>query len=521
MHRCLAIPEVLDSIFSNELCTSKALWRLARTCKAFHEPAIRNLWRHLANFDPILSLLPRDIMALDNDALVTGIIHIDWCVHKARIKSALERIQHYARYIRRLDWGWAYKYSSPPKYAVHHSVFRKLYEHEDCPRPLFPNLKEVVIPYPKNDPLVAVFYPSLVLSPSVRTIEVVAEDSTSISLDANHTDSTDGRWTSLASRLFKMAPHLEVFEVAAGGAFRGTLSFYGKLDAFERQVLPNFSSRMTRLKLASLVLGGSTFSALGGGHLVGLVKLSISLAEQQYSQLLCESSTTLSFPSLERLSISVLPLKTCQAFLELLDTTKLKELKLKVYMDSDDEGNEQGDDYNPQPLFKALIGRGNTCLEDISLKKIWINEDAEHLWYACIDERVFTVAPETVQPLLAFSKLSSLSIEPCDTSALDDDTLSTMLSSWPSLQTLELADHTFAFEPPVLTLVGVHKALQCVPSLEILSIRFDGSIIPPHDPLHSFISKKSSRLYVHTYPDMYYLGMYVKPRLSQIHFPYM
>ncbi|KAI5999522.1 hypothetical protein EDD15DRAFT_2237354 [Pisolithus albus] len=57
MHHCLLIDEVLNNIFS-WLGPGATLCNLARTCRAFHEPAAAIIWQKLENFSPILRLLP-------------------------------------------------------------------------------------------------------------------------------------------------------------------------------------------------------------------------------------------------------------------------------------------------------------------------------------------------------------------------------------------------------------------------------------------------------------------------------
>ncbi|KAI6125395.1 hypothetical protein EDD16DRAFT_1517193 [Pisolithus croceorrhizus] len=56
MHRCLLIDEVLNSIFS--WLEGTTLCSLARTCRAFHEPAAAIIWQRLIGLGPILRLLP-------------------------------------------------------------------------------------------------------------------------------------------------------------------------------------------------------------------------------------------------------------------------------------------------------------------------------------------------------------------------------------------------------------------------------------------------------------------------------
>ncbi|KAI5999517.1 hypothetical protein EDD15DRAFT_2527846 [Pisolithus albus] len=57
MHHCLLIDEVLNNIFS-WLGPGATLCNLARTCRAFYEPAAAIIWQKLEDFSPILRLLP-------------------------------------------------------------------------------------------------------------------------------------------------------------------------------------------------------------------------------------------------------------------------------------------------------------------------------------------------------------------------------------------------------------------------------------------------------------------------------
>lgn len=67
MHRALLISEVLSEIFAHvnenrSLQTGKkllSLEALARTCKAFHEPAMDLLWADLYGIIPLLGCVPR------------------------------------------------------------------------------------------------------------------------------------------------------------------------------------------------------------------------------------------------------------------------------------------------------------------------------------------------------------------------------------------------------------------------------------------------------------------------------
>jgi hypothetical protein len=67
MHRALLISEILSEVFAHvnedlgpRLAGKKpTLEALARTCKAFHEPAMDLLWADLDGITPLLGCVPR------------------------------------------------------------------------------------------------------------------------------------------------------------------------------------------------------------------------------------------------------------------------------------------------------------------------------------------------------------------------------------------------------------------------------------------------------------------------------
>ncbi|KAH6912243.1 hypothetical protein BKA70DRAFT_1184870 [Coprinopsis sp. MPI-PUGE-AT-0042] len=482
MHPCLKIPEILSNIFSDAWCAQPTLARLARTCKIFHEPAIRQLWRKLPGFHPILKLLPENVVSRDtnlNECFDT-VETFEWNECQG-LKPCFARMKYYGSHVRRLDWVRCNHYLR--RFSVHHSVFRKLSEHRDFRRPLFPNLKEVVLPYAQYDPLVAVFYPSLVLSPSVQTIHVEADEYKLVDAEEIYADITNHYWMALFGRLRMVAPALRQFKILSAG-FHDSFFLLGKLGAFQ-QIADRFSSAMTCLKLSSLILDGETLVSLRQSNLAALTNLSIS-AFKRSARLPSPSHTTLALPSLERLSIRIASFGTCVAILNLLDAPKLKKLKLKAYMGWDEDDGTVFNNYDPQPLFHALQAKGmHEHLEMLHLKKNWIEPDDEWTWWVYCNEHRFIVTPETVGPLQPFFKMTSLIISPCDTSQFDDGALASMFGSWPRLEECILSDETFHSTPPLLTIAGVHFALQQVPLLKSLTLRFDGKVIPDDGRLES------------------------------------
>jgi hypothetical protein len=59
MHRCLMIPEICLQIC--EILPRNTLAAMARSCRAFEEPALSILWRRQDSLRPIMGCLPADL----------------------------------------------------------------------------------------------------------------------------------------------------------------------------------------------------------------------------------------------------------------------------------------------------------------------------------------------------------------------------------------------------------------------------------------------------------------------------
>ncbi|KAH6904062.1 hypothetical protein BKA70DRAFT_1109938 [Coprinopsis sp. MPI-PUGE-AT-0042] len=477
MHRCLYVHEILDNIFSffEGWAKRSTLAKLALTCRVFYEPAIRHLWQHLPGFEPIVKLLPPHLVCFNGK---TQLYTLNESFSRVPRKDPFCRIRHYNRVIQRLDWTWDHN-------LAHHSLFRMLFEDKDCPRPLFPNLQKVQLPYCDVDPLVAVFYPSLVLSSSIRDVEITTNGSAPFytnSEDHVYEDTSDGWWKAMCGRLFKPAPTWTRFKVKVDPECDG-FSLLGKNLALEK-LIPRFSSTMSDLDMTAFILDGSGLVALGSGHLAGLLRLSMSVAHQQSAELSTQARSALSFPSLEWLSVNIISYSACCTVLSVLDAKKLETLELIAYMHADYNGAHNGEDYDPQPLFQALLNAGtHTSLERLHLKKEFISSDVGSYWTSHIGEERFVIAEDTLVPLESFSKLKSLTIDPCDGLTLTDHALIRAFGSWPCIEECVFSDETFQGIPPSLTLWGVHQALQHTPSMKSLTLRFDGEIMAPAETL--------------------------------------
>ena len=83
MHRCLQIQEPLSIVFEyvhiprkaleDDPLSASSLARLARTCKAFQDPALDILWHSQYSLVPLLKCLPRDAWAWKEGKFVSNI----------------------------------------------------------------------------------------------------------------------------------------------------------------------------------------------------------------------------------------------------------------------------------------------------------------------------------------------------------------------------------------------------------------------------------------------------------------
>lgn len=90
MHSCLEILEILSQAFSYLKGDPKwprlkfhksALASLPRTCRAFHQPAIRELWYYQRSLRPLSQCLPSNAYVIEDEVLVL----LSWCLPNSRI----------------------------------------------------------------------------------------------------------------------------------------------------------------------------------------------------------------------------------------------------------------------------------------------------------------------------------------------------------------------------------------------------------------------------------------------------
>ncbi|KAH6867548.1 hypothetical protein BKA70DRAFT_1494058 [Coprinopsis sp. MPI-PUGE-AT-0042] len=292
------------------------------------------------------------------------------------------------------------------------------------------------------------FTSTLVLSPSVRNVTLVTDDpwpEEALNDTLAIEDIPYQGWTALVNHVADIGPQLaslkvQLEEVAEHGRF--TVGVSTLLDAF-----PHFSSLST-------------------------LDITPPLCPRQRSRLSGELDTlqTLRLPSLQSISIESNSLEICSQFFQNLDATSLNGLTLGCLLEGD---------ISVAAFFEALhTSKRYARLEHIRVHELYTGEGPR--WRFTTLRPRFIIGDRTARSLCPFKSLKTLYICPCDPLGIEDSDLEQMLASLPLLQSLELDDHGLHenYDSPLLTLAGVHEALQYTPLLEHLTLAFDGSGFP-------------------------------------------
>ncbi|KAH6867450.1 hypothetical protein BKA70DRAFT_404546 [Coprinopsis sp. MPI-PUGE-AT-0042] len=525
-HRSLGIPEIVDVIFDslpavNGHMDMQALNALARTCSTFHEPAVKRLWSRLDDFRPIVGLFSKDVWRYEINGKGVEMLYPIYNFNEAS-RSTFTRMHHYARHVKTACcfpfWITGHHSTTIKDHGLHYTALHAIHSHPLFPQPLFPKAKELSLYSLDHYPLETIFIPAIVLSPSVQTITLIVN--TVISrIDlwgiAPPHDITSESWLGLTTRIAEIAPQLSSFIVKLEDVAESLTHWAGKIpsicDALARS---GFSSSLTTLDITPLVLSGPMLAVLQ--HLAKLDTLCISLFKFQNSEL--ESlNKPLHFSSLSQITIETTSLPTCLTFFQRASLPRLRGLSLGclIIVDTD-----------LAPFFSTLHSFQNySSVESIVLYRIYDGEANEPVWRDAPSFAHFIFTASTASSLRHYKDLTTLSIKPCTPLQLSDSALQEMLTAWPRLRAFEIDDDHVGgdYQPPLLTLVGIHQALRSVPLLERLTLAFDGSVLPdstsPHPRLKYWdvgsssiaLSNDVAGWFIENYPsllELEYFGAY-------------
>ncbi|KAG2015265.1 hypothetical protein CC2G_008553 [Coprinopsis cinerea AmutBmut pab1-1] len=225
-----------------------------------------------------------------------------------------QRLQHYTPHVKEIGYTSGKRFDHRSLHALHTST---------VPLPLFPNVVEVTLPCFSERPLEAIFYPAIVLSPSIRVVRISTNE-IDAALTPGVTDLDNPCWKALSDRLQAYAQNITSFTIYnhfCGGA---------RLSSIDC-LLRHFTARLTSLSIDYLVLQPETLPVLS--RFVHLKTLSVTVDD---SLLSVHLPYDLFFPKLDYLGLSATSTAGLNTFLRKLRVPSLEQFTIEFHVSTQD-----------------------------------------------------------------------------------------------------------------------------------------------------------------------------------------
>ncbi|KAL4063175.1 hypothetical protein V8B97DRAFT_1916879 [Scleroderma yunnanense] len=435
-------PDDVEPIIRDQAIGRRTLASLARTCRAFHKPAVAILWAKLDNLDPLIKLLPRGAWTERR-----------WRIPRKRIKERhWLTFCKYASHVRSLGvpdttiYGLS-QYNATTAHALsQYNAITALARYTKAEFPLLPNLTHLVwtdrptaptLKYlvgervtdvtlfvfwpPQDSPDVAILSELSTLCPNVSTLALFVPPTFSQQVAA-----IVQRWPKLRSFSSLALPQTVMDQLTSR---RGLESLSIELD-----------NTASPVYIGSLPATLRTFSLDGGsaGRYVRYLHKAYGFPESFTLKVYVDGSTTEDIMEL----LCMLP--------EHLDQTALRELSIKLVTSSSPEL-----------------------------------------------PRTFPLELQALSPLFTFRSLRIVDLDTFDSGELDDTAFSDIARSWPAIT--HFAFGTGSVKPctkPRATVNALIVLLTYCRNLASLHLAFDGTATPPVELPATTMNMRITRLQV-------------------------
>ncbi|KAI6125394.1 hypothetical protein EDD16DRAFT_456920 [Pisolithus croceorrhizus] len=449
MHRCLLIDEVLGHIFS--WVSGPTLCSLARTCRAFHEPATAIIWRRLTGFGPILRLLPgatatywsepREVNSESDERhgppmVVTRPLTLEEWLMVKRLSQRVRDIHVFVT-------------QRPRSYSVTPGSLSLLLHPPggESLESLFPNVQHLSFRCQGLGPLEAARWQDRVLTllrilirPQLSTLELLLDGRSCVSLNASGilTSCSNVRTLHTSTASLRTQEGTRVFVVP-------TISSFQSLETVR---LYHVSWDL----LASLARSKT------------LRRLYVEFRGSPGSPLPVENDA---FAGLRYLDTHIASLELSLRFHRWVPLDKLRSLSIVA---TDFARNDYSEDL--EELLTLIPLRG-PLLETIHVNLGFAPPRQPKHW---------VLSKSILTPYLSLRNLTVLDITLPSRSyspQLTDDDLTQMAQSWPLLKELHLMTYTCGWALPTgLSLRGIVALIQRCPDIEGISLVFNAMEIP-------------------------------------------
>ncbi|KAI6132298.1 hypothetical protein EDD17DRAFT_285159 [Pisolithus thermaeus] len=443
MHPCLRITEILDLIISfmvderihepGEVCgiRHQDIARLARTCKAFKDPALDVLWRTQPSLSPLIMCLPNHLWTVKKE-------QSDWVVTLREEPSPKDwlSLQKYSHRIR------AFNYCSRRQPPVCPSTIDTVFS-PNLSQELFPRLRTLDLEVIGHGPA----FPSLHPIPLLNSISL--PQLVRLAFAISHTDLFDDPYL-----YFKpaCAPFLQALSINVRR---------GRFDPLE----VNFADFPS---LQSLYL--SDVPSRGGWEWIYLQHLyDLTATLPNGFDIDANSSTQPILPSLQRLNLNVGTLNLVTKLLSSTTSSDLSSVKVSC--------REPAVQYDTYALFRAIERSLNLGMLDVRCSYP-ITPSPIHP--STFDGPSYDLPRSTLTLLLVCRHLRVLKLSFTGTLDIDDAFVTKITLSWPGIEVLHL--YGSSQDIPRVSLEGIHELLRRCQQLSSLTIQIDARIVPEEEP---------------------------------------
>ncbi|KAJ7442781.1 hypothetical protein B0H11DRAFT_2093438 [Mycena galericulata] len=442
MHRALRIPEIV-SMISRELVsfperafhhnnsdTAQTLAAVARTCKAFQDPALDLLWAPQNTVMKILDCMPGDIWE-ETDEGDTAELEVR--LKRPVLPSDWERPLFYSRRVKFFTFD-AHTFPAGSEF----------YETLGMCWPggyFFPNIEGVE--WDSSDP--AMF-------PHVRL--VVGPRLTSLTLGLCQSTAH----LSLLPTLATQCPLLEDVIIYCAKDLTGRLESVSRFVTASTHLRTLYVPCLDRTALEHIVT------------LPNFVSLELSDQSPLPPSFAFLAKSELPSPALEDLDMTQTDVRAAIDVLNSLSHPSLDRLTLAFPKES------------PPPVASAIVEFYNAAAMNCDVDSL----SSLVIGYPGFTERtpdqgqiaLYTISGTQLCPLFVFSNLTSVNLAGPVGLDLDDAVATNMARAWPRIRSIELGTSTFTPVPPRTTLRALLSFAQCCPRLWHLHLSFDATVLP-------------------------------------------
>lgn len=468
MHDCLALPEIVESIFQECTWISPdgvreglvTLTRLARTCKAFHEPSLQILWEEIPGLHVLVGHFPEGTLEHDKKTCF-------WAFKAPQtIKSIpITRIQKSCSYVRALDYNADIRLHQSVLLAIYNSAKNKQF---------FPKLEEAAIPCILQRPMETMMYTPFIINPRLKRIcfatnAIFHQGDPSIEgppgMDEPAQFSLDSRLATIAHQITTILPsyHLGPFPMGLR-----QFTYTPAMADFLRHVGESFTTFDAGYGLIEIP------AMIRLTQLPCLTTLSFVVQQAHLSAAMTDKDFWLTFPTLTTLNITFTG-STMNPFFERLQAPLLQTLCIELWDTKEGELVLQG-------VHRDSDGQEKHGIADIPVRYELLRSFTIRV-HDLVPDTIplyFSLHPTGLRAFSTLRHLESLCITPCTIDKLMDQDIIDAFKLWPRLKSFILHDDPLyaGITPTNLTLGGTRIALDACPDVEELVLPCDAVHIP-------------------------------------------